>query len=276
LGIVLRNEKVYRDKDEEATARIKTVITTGLHDAASTKTFGTIPEKNGLDLRPSNNIKGGAQFTYSFWINIGSGISNEVADKIIFMKGTDKRYNFDVTDISTGTLLKYRNEMLVYSPMVKFGKNAQTLEVCFNTMAHHNEKLVISKMETDDNTTRNNVLSMVQGSWALITITFEDNIPINEFENGIVVKIYVQDQLYRVGRYQTALKQNYGDFILFPNKEAISDVKISDLSYFNYALSPRDIEDIVQKGPNLSISKTYMPSSQPPTLSDYNKLDIYN
>jgi hypothetical protein len=160
--------------------------------------------------------------------------------------------------------------------MVKFGKTAQVLEVCFNTLNRHNEKLEISQVESPDNSVRNNILTMVQGSWALVTITFEDNIPINEFENGIVVKVYIQDQLYRVGRYQSALKQSYGDLIMFPNVDPITDVKIADLFYYNYALSPNEVEANVLKGPNLTVSGAYMPTQQPPTLSDYNKLDIYN
>lgn len=279
LGIIMRQDKVFLDKESEATARTKTIILPGLNSASNRKEWNTVVPggKNFVDLRPSNNIKGGAQFSYSFWINIGTGISSDVEDKILFMKGVNKGYNFNVIDNTTGVTTRYRNDLLVYSPMVKFGKTAQSLEVCFNTLARHNEKLVIAQVETADNTLRNNVMSMIQGTWALITITFEDNIPINEFENGIVVKVYVQDQLYRVGRYQSALKQNYGDFYVFPNdKNAITNVQVSELTYYNYALSPKDVETIVYKGPNLSIGSSSGRGGTPQVLSDYNKLDIYN
>ena len=278
----MRKDKVYIDKSQEAAVRTKTVIIGGFTDASQKDekktSFNTSVPINFtyIDLRPSNNIKGGNQFTYSFWLNIGSGITSEVADKILFLKGTNTRYNFDVTDNVSKITSRYRNELLVYAPMIKFGKTAQSLEVCFNTLNRHDEKLEISQVVSQDNTVRNNVLSMVQGTWILFTITFEDNIPINEFENGIIVKVFIQDQLYRVGRYKSALKQNYGNLIMFPNEDPITDVKLADLTYYNYALNQRDVEGIMLKGPNLKVSTAYMSTNQPPTLSDYNKLDIYN
>lgn len=279
LGVIMRNDKIYFDKAQEAAARTKTPIISGFVDCSSRRvSYNTsVPiASNYRDLRPSNNIKGGSQFTYTFWLNVSSGLTTEVADKVLFIKGNDTRYNFNVTDKAKKITTPYRNELLVYAPMVKFGKSAQVLEVCFNTLTRHNEVVEISQVESQDNSVRNNILTMVQGSWALITISFEDNIPINEFENGIIVKVYVQDQLYRVGRYRSALKQNYGDLIMFPNADPITDVKMADLTYYNYALSANDVEGIMLKGPNLTVSGTYMPTQQPPTLSDYNKLDIYN
>jgi len=239
----------------------------------------TMPMANNyLPIRPSVNIKGGAQFTYSFWLYIDNGAS--VENKTIFLKGSDMNYTFDLVDNSN---LKKppltKNEHLVFCPKVTFGTDASSFNVLFNTLNKHNEVLKVDKITSSDSIYRNNLLATLSKVWFMITITFEDNIPINDFENGIMVKFYVNDVIYKSGKYKSTLKQNPGDLILFPNGDnPITNVKLSNMKYFNYVLNESEIKNLLQQGASLAASTAYMPATlaKPPVLSDYNKLDIYN
>ena len=136
----------------------------------------------------------------------------------------------------------------------------------------------VERLTSNDSAYRNNLMSTLDNTWHMITISFEDNIPINDFENGIQVRFWINDVLYKTSRFASALKQNQGDLHLFPNSTPIQNVKISNLKYFNYVLGESEIRSMSLAGASTSASASYMSSSssKPPVLSDYNKLDIYN
>ena len=279
---VMKSDKVVIDEKYAVSLKRKVDIVSGFIDASMKNVnYNTIVPfaSNYMPIRPSVNIKGGAQFTYSMWMYIGSeATDSSVANKIIFLKGSNSKYNFRVQDNEQNTTSVHLGEHMVFCPMFRFGNNTKSFDIRFNTLNRYDEVLSIDSVQASDSVYRNNLLETVTNSWFLVTITFEDNVPINEFENGIQVKFYVNDLMYKVGRYQSALKQNYGDLFLFPNAEPISGVKVSNMKYFNYVLSESDIRGIVSQGANVSSSSVYMPpaASKPPVLSDYNKLDIYN
>jgi hypothetical protein len=282
---VLKMDKVHIDKLYTANKQEDVDIFTGFIDASSKKiSFNTtIPfADNYVSIRPSINIKGGSQFTYSFWINIGAGTDDlNVANKVLLLKGSDVPYDYVVTNTKKGSVTTVDNDRLVYCPMIKFGKDRKTFEVHFNTLMYHDEALIIESRPSEDSLLRNNLLSMIEGTWVLLSVSFEDNVPINEFENGIVVKFYVNDAIYKTGRYSSALKQNYGDLYVLPNDSPIAGVKIADMKYYNYAVSLAQLSDVVRQGPNTATSRLYLPSVSStqgglPTLSHYNSADILN
>lgn len=276
-------DKLVIDSKHDLAKKMKVMVVDGFVDASSKniKFNTTMPLANNyLPVRPSVNIKGGAQFTYSFWMH--KDANAEVANRIIFLKGDDKRYNFTIKDNlnSKVPVVEKLNELMVFSPMLKFGSDGTSYEIKFNTLNRYDEVMRIERLTSVDNAYRNNLLTTLENTWHLITITFEDNLPISDFENGIVVKFYVNDVMYKVGRFSSALKQNQGDLHLFPNGSApISNVKISNFQYFNYVLSESEIRNIALAGATTTPNATKATSSgagKPPVLSDYNKLDIYN
>jgi hypothetical protein len=110
----------------------------------------------------------------------------------------------------------------------------------------------------------------------LITIVFEDNIPINDFENGLSVKFYINEQLYNSATYPTMLKQNNGDLYLFP-EGSLNKTMFSIMQYFNYALGTKEIQASYRQGPSSrSTSSVTTSFISPMMLSDKNHLDIYN
>ena len=279
---IMNTDKVVIDEKYDMGTKRGVEIINGFVDASMANvSFNTaVPFANNyLPIKPSVNIKGGAQFTYSMWLFIGSEATDSgVAEKILFLKGSNSKYNFRVTDNSTKTSSRRMGEHMVFCPMFKFGGNTRSFEVRFNTLNRYDEVMEINSVESSETTYRNNLLETVANSWVMITITFEDNVPINEFENGIMVKFYVNDTMYKLGRFSSALKQNHGDLYLFPNSSPLNGVKVSNFKYFNYVLSDSEIRNLAAGGANVTSSTLYMPPSatKPPVLSDYNKLDIYN
>lgn len=277
---IMNVDKLVIDEKFDLAKKKAVVVVDGFVDASSRniRFNTTMPVSNNyLPIRPSVNIKGGAQFTYSFWMF--KDANADCANKILFIKGEDKRYNFTIKDnMNTKVpLIEKVNEHMVYCPMVKFGADASNFEIKFNTLSRFDEVMKIEKLQSTDSAYRNNLISTLENTWSLVTISFEDNIPISEFENGILVKFYINDILYKVGRFSSALKQNQGDLILFPNTTPISNVKISNFKYYNYVLSEKDIQALVMQGASTMTSASASTvSNKPPVLSDYNKLDMYN
>jgi len=279
---IMNVDKLIIDEKNDLAKKKHVRVIDGFIDASSrnVKYNTTMPMANNfLPIRPSVNIKGGAQFTYSFWMF--KDANADCINKILFLKGDDRRYNFTIKDNLKPKvpIIEKMNEHMVFCPMLKFGNDPSSFEIKFNTLARYDETMKIEKLTSNDSAYRNNLMATLENTWFMITISFEDNIPISDFENGIVVKFYVNDTLYKVGRFPSALKQNQGDLILFPNgNNLISNVKISNFNYYNYVLNESEIQALVQRGASTSSSVAYNPpvSNKPPVLSDYNKLDIYN
>lgn len=230
---------------------------------------------NSLPLNPSSNIKGGAQFTYSLWLNVGAQSENTRANMPIFLRGDAKKYTYNVTDDMT-KITNTVTDYVSFCPLLQFGTNALDFVVRFNTTDNIQEQLYVANLQDVNDLYRKNLLSLYNGKWFLLTVTFEDNIPINDFENGLVVKFYINEQLYNSQTYSSMLKQNNGDFYLFPSGP-VAGCMVSKMTYYNYALGTGDIQNIYNMGPS-NHSTTLVTSSfiSPLMLSDKNRLDIYN
>jgi hypothetical protein len=85
-----------------------------------------------------------------------------------------------------------------------------------------------------------------------------DNIPVRKWINLIIktrnttVDIYINGQLTKRQTLKGIPYQNYGNVYIAQGGGFSGN--ISDLQYFNYALGTSDIQDIVNRGPNLSSS----------------------
>jgi hypothetical protein len=280
---IMKVDKLVIDERYDVVKKRGITVIDGFIDASmqNVKFNTSMPMANNyMPIRPSVNIKGGAQFSYCFWMNVDASAVGNVANKVILLKGDAKPYEFTVIDksLKDKPITYTRREPMVFCPMIKFGKNEKSFDVAFNTLNRYDEVLKVTDVKSKDSNYRSNLLATLTGTWYMITVTFEDNIPINEFENGVQVKFYINDVMYQMGKFRSALKQNNGDLQLFPGESPLSGVKVSNLKYYNYVLSEKEISSLAMGGANLTSSSVYMSSmtNKPPVLSDYNKLDIYN
>jgi len=279
---VLKSDSLYGDATSDPNKKTKVSILPGYSESSqiSYNSYNTVTmyAPTYIPLNPSSNIKGGAQFTYSFWMNIGN--PSAAVNKPIFLRGDSTKYSYNVTDtLINGT--KGVVDYVAFCPLFEFGANPMEFNVRFNTTNNINEVLHITQVHSSNSIYRKNLLSLLQAKWFLISIVFEDNTPINDFENGVTVKFYVNDVLYQSGTYSATLKQNMGNLFMFPSG-SIDQCKISVFEYYNYALGLQDVQAKYNAGPSLTMSTTPNSSaknaaiSSPLQLSAYNVLDIYN
>ncbi len=278
--VIMKTDKLSIDEKFDVSKKRATILVDGYVDASSVKKkiFPTqIPQHPDYKvIQPSVNLRGGAQFSYSFWMYVGA--PDQVLRKCIFLKGDSRLYDYNITEHSTNVKRAVRDRV-AYCPMMSFGNNPMEFTLKFNTLNKMDEILEVRRLPSDSVASRQNLLSLFSKKWVMITIVFEDNVPINEFENGLLVKFYVNDILYQSGRYNSAIKQNNGDFVLFPDDTPLEDCKIGNLTYHNYAMGDIEIRAKANVGPPKKLSTVNLsmsPFISPSMISDYNRLDIYN
>jgi hypothetical protein len=275
--------------------------------ALMNKSWSTInPDAfNFAGIKRSFNRKGGAQFSYSLWIRLRDTSAPNVAGKTILMRGDPKVYTWrrEPTQGTSGSTAAEFRDVLIACPRIAFGATFDALDISVNTVAEPLVAFAIRPRVEDgidanktgldppagaspsDPSLRHNALKLIQNRWALLSFVFEDHVAISDFEDGISVRFYINDALYANFRTPNALKQNNGDFILFPSiragKEAgggIRDATVGNVTYHNYALSTEDCTRIFQDGPPTYAAKNIAGGGmgEPLFLTEYNKLDIYN
>lgn len=294
--------------DKHAVVRsghFETKILDGYADSTvlATKTYNTVNShaQNYLSLPDSFNRTGGAQYSYSFWIFVDD--PEQAKHKTIFHRGDvraynaalfvggDKVANFVPPRVSTNaggdrTGVEFAtppDHVLTYpfisSPCVTFADRYDEIGIFFNTIQWPFASVTINPAnDADDNTKRRDAMKLIAHKWALFTIVIEDSVAVNDFEDGIVVRFYLNDMLYYTEHVQGALRTNTGHFHIFPDG-GIQGTRIGNLTYFNYAIGQERVKSIYDKGPPKHYSRDIMSGSalgDPLFLSEYNKLDIYN
>jgi hypothetical protein len=239
---------------------------------------------NYLPIIHSVNQHGGAQFSYSFWIYVGDPV--QALNKTIFMKGDRKKYEYTKQERNFNSGLDTRefgpeirkNEVVIYCPMLSFGAEALEFDVKFNTFHKIDESMKLRRLRNDDNLKRNNLQGLFPKAWFFVSVIFEDNLSLSEFENGLMVRLYINNTLYQIDKFSTTLRQNRGDFYLFPDGP-IPDCKIADLTYYNYALSDAEVKAKSEKKPNMSLNASSTGNTNKNASFDTtlrNEMDIYN
>jgi hypothetical protein len=193
----------------------------GMVDAKLSQTFPQDPSmKNSKTVLRSNNQHDGIEFTWSVWIFIDDLTYQQGQLRHIFSKGDP-------------TLNTSKNEFLMSNIPVN---NAPGLYIDPNT----NNLLVIVN-------TYNNPIETVE----------VDDIPINKWVNVIIrcqntiIDVYINGIITQSMQLSGVPKQNYGD--VYSSLNGGFSGYISNLWYFNSALSSSEIISLVQKGPNMKM-----------------------
>ena len=200
-----------------------------------------------VHLPQSNNLKGGVQFSYSFWLDTKSYNLYDLRDRIIFMRGINSRKyeGYDHPFIAC-PLVKFGNFNQANS-VVKDNRNSY-IDVIFNTIKKPHASVSLNQ-EVFDLTRSTNQ----NPRWFLITICFKDYIDFNQYERGIQIQSYINDNLVNTDVIKNdSLKVNNSNFYITPNEHMIDVVNTNsmyaDITYYNYALSISEIEKIYKRG----------------------------
>jgi hypothetical protein len=303
--VVLNIDSIVVNNSVQVLPKQKTQIINGYAPASylSSQSFNTINPftDNFKKVGKSINTRGGAQFTYQFWIKLDDVSSDDMfKDLILIMKGDNRKYNLAKYNKDTNHLINtYDAEYLINCPMIKFGASYRELQVFFNTSKGPipitdglKPNITIHMTPEDDISTRRNVLSLLPLNWFLFTFVFEDNYSKeNGSENGIKFTFYINDFPYLTNTAShdsflrnNMLKQNDGNIYILPNLSSkITNgtspdiLKMANINYFNYALESKDIARTYQSGPpTYSAVSVTSNEKKPGFLGSYNKIDIYN
>lgn len=283
---VMKTDQLVVDKKSGSQSAQITMIMNGFVDTSAfvNKSMNTVDlsAPNYVAIPRSVNRKGGAQFTYQFWMYMDQPNAAAYRDKILFIKGDPNPYEVKKVELTAGKGEKHLETVtgkpVISCPMIKFGESEKQMHVMFNTLENLFEKVIIETHPNESHAMRRNLPSLAPNKWVMYTLVFEDHVPINDFEDGISIKFFFNDVLYQVFRVRGALRQNNGNFVVCPNG-GMTGCRMGNLAYYNYALDFDAVKSVFLNGPPKSyytgaFSKTA--SMQPLDLSSYNVVDLYN
>jgi hypothetical protein len=291
--LIMRQDRLVIDRRKGYQTKAVTKLIDGYVDAtvAVDHVFDTTntASRTYADLPRSFNRQGGAQFTYSLWLFVDDGSADNVAGKTLFLRGDPTAYTFQTTplaatdapgDAAATPPFTSAPDIAIKCPRVRFGPTYDSLVVEFNTVDDLDAQVTFDSATAGrrgDATARHNVLSLIQHKWVLLTWVFEDNVPIDDFENGIRVTFHVNDILYDVATVGSTLRQNAGNLCLLPGSD-IKGCRIGNLTYYNYALGVDTVRTLYVAGPPTKYAASFQGggSGDPLYLSLYNQMDIYN
>lgn len=245
-----------------------------------------------VDLSPSINQKGGSVYSYNFWLYFPDIVQEVSEDKtlVLFNKGSNElvkynsNYRCDTNDSGDGWFL-------VKNPLVRLDfdessgdRKIDAIIVEFNSIQHpdvfHSGANTGDKNCTGDMVIRDNNLIGIKDlanrqdlrdQWNMITVVVSETSPEDDVfvsSNQAVVKLYLNGYAYlnkdgELVDKSTAMKTNNSDLHIGTDKKhsnnnvltsgsASTEVGISDLTYFNYALEDTEIINLFKGGCNKS------------------------
>jgi hypothetical protein len=191
-------------------------LITGMVDAKQTLHFPQDPSSNGaVTIYRSVNTTQGIEFTWSVWIFISELQYNQGKFKNVFYKGN---YNINPDG------LNFPNN----APGLYIAPNTNELIIIMNTFNTINEDVTVPDIPLN--------------KWVNVIIRCE----------GRVVDIFINGTISRSLQLTGVPKQNYGDVYVAANGGFSG--YISNLWYYNYALGTAAIQDIANRGPNLTMA----------------------
>lgn len=196
-------------------------ILDGMVDAKIMQIIPQDPKiSNSINITRSTNEEEGIEFTWSCWIYINDLTTNADKYKCVFYKGNDF-VTSSSGDANYG--LNFPNN----APGVYITPNTNNLVVFMNTFNDINTQVTIN------------------------------NIPIRKWFNVIIrcqntlLDVYINGSIAKSLKLQGVPKQNYGDVYVAP--DGGFDGYISNLWYYNSALTPTAINSLVSNGPNTNM-----------------------
>lgn len=281
-------------------------------DGQTQITYNTYDDKNGtyIDLSPSINQAGGAEYTYNFWIYLpasSSSASNNMESKstVLFVRGSNMKLNYksnglncELEDISNNNTW-----FLVKNPLVKlvYNENGAIKGIIteFNSVtspdAFHANYV---PTPCDAKSKYDNSLgiygfdeagSTVIGKWNMITIVIRESNPSSDilFKNQAIVKLYLNGFLYLDKNAEiqysgddrsTTMKHNMGNLFVNPsNTQHVSNdpsnsVALANLHYFNYAIDNNHVIQLFNQG--FSKESAKIPTSFSNSMAVYDIADL--
>lgn len=177
----------------------------------------------------SNNKTGGVEFTWSLWLKVDA-MPTDTKFQNVFVKGTDSYTNAGISDVNNGP-----GVYLYKDPSANTTPGVSQLNLLY--------KMDISSPNKDAQNTPQEVRipNLPIGKWFHVALRLQ-NKTMDCYVNGIITN--------RLSFGDFIPKQNY-DSIIYAGNGGFAG-SLSNLRYYDYALSVFEINSVVYYGPNLS------------------------
>ena len=198
------------------------ILIDGMIDAKHSMVIPQDPKKsNSIPIMRSKNKEDGIEFTWSTWLYVDDFNYKNDQYRHIFHKGNDNMH-YDGDQIG----LNFPNN----SPGLYLAPHTNELLVIMNSFKTIKEEIKIKNIPAK--------------KWIHVVIRCRQK-NVDVFVNGKLVRRHVLDGVP---------KQNYGD--VFVSLNGGFDGYTSSLRYYNYAINLREINSLVNSGPNIKPAKT--------------------
>jgi hypothetical protein len=314
LKLLENQNSVYKITDINYSVK----IIDGIMPLISDEVFVTTSEKNDINyvlIPRSINRVGGAQFSFSFWLNKGANFNpSSLSNKTILLYGlknkdtvidklpkeTDDTLYKDI--IKTNNLYKEilepKNDIdnINYPGPLKGDKNYRV----FNALV--DDKIIVKcplirfgedgkSIEIEINTVKKieniykidaPVLDMLDADkWNMLTFIFEDYRNMFGISTGVKISFYIgAKQVASVLLENDTIKLNNGLIYILPNMGNNNGQEnkgnIADVTYYNRALNLNEIKEQISKGVTESVYKTPRMKNKDLINKKYNDLTLYN
>lgn len=217
----------------------KPILVNGLIDATESRVITQDPGvKGSIPITRSVNQDGGIEYTWSVWFFIRDpGVDSDVGKlKHIFHKGD----NIARATTSNDQILKTVGTNVspgVFFQVDNVGTNPQNPNVNTQTVTL---KVAMNKYDQSGGTMETiSIESIPVRKWICLIIKTRNS----------TVDVYINGQLTKRQTMKGIPYQNYGSVYVAQNGGFSGN--ISDLQYFNYAIGTSELQEIVNRGPNL-------------------------
>jgi hypothetical protein len=310
IGYSIYNSETLNALNNYNTVKKQTLIFDGVIDfkSGSNYSYNTLDKTSGtyVDLTPSINQNGGAEYTYNFWLYKDksklaseSGLTSD--DLVLLLRGSKKALHYTSENCSVNNELnKY---IMIKNPLIRMKSDGSSIIVEYNTLtspdAYHdggNNQINCGSTWFDKNKGLlgiYNIDSTYDSKWFMVTVILQEINPNNDilYKNRTVCRMYINGVLMldRVVESpydgtvdgSAAMRHNKGPLYIRPTgiyKNASNDASdnitvqeralmMANLSYYNYALTDIDVEALFKSG------FTHSPAKVP--LDTKNEASLY-
>lgn len=187
-------------------------------------------------------VTAGHEFSYSFWIYLGSNYSSTSGHKLIIERGPVQDTASNVVDVSTNPIIfmdKNTNKMYVALATNKVAGNNITLDdvLARDANGKYNSGFIVSYIDY-----------VPLQRWVNICVAVRDNTGYLFMDGDLYSVVTVNDLVDSRNPIRPIIKGTTGD-LRIGNRINNTSGFISYSSFFNYALTQGEISSMYRKGP---------------------------
>ena len=210
----------------------------GMLPATGTTVFPQDPASGTAVVYRSNNQASGTEFTWSMWLKVDSMPSDD-AYHCVFVKGNDEYTSGYSTQSDRYGLATVNNGPGIY--LFKDSSNSDGITTSSGLSMLYMMDVVSPDGVAQNSAQRAVIPNLPIGKWFHVAIRLQNKV-MDCYVNGVIVN--------RVSFGDYIPKQNY-DAIIFAGNGGYPG-SMSNLRYYDYALSIFEMNSVVYYGPNLS------------------------